>query len=312
MGFNHQSITSAQLYAKSSRVQAWAEEARKAGWAHWVDDIPVSPHCHEFATALREAVPSVKFYPAAMYRVVDFQQATATVFVALWVGLECCPYALVQIGRADYRKSGNTYLYGVMGRKIRNKKYKFYDAQHYMALTENLKKAVRTAVSHLIAYSPHEVADIQFEDFKEDVRAVSHSKRSRLSDLLDSIGKEVLANEIRAAKAAGYAFSTPEFQAVAAEIDEATAVSSAERMRRVSATFVHFYKVGGEMFAGTVECIDVGNRNTIDGKTEKTCKIDELPGYIQERVPVLQTLEPGNYVAGVGRKMSDMMYWVEK
>ena len=62
----------------------------------------------------------------------------------------------------------------------------------------------------------------------------------------------------------------------------------------------------------TVE--NIRNKNDFDvrGLPTTTYELSELPEFMTSKISVLQILEDGNHVDGVGMKVNPTLFWVEK
>jgi len=329
MGFKHIAVRALAVPPEHDIAIA----AQQVGWEYMLDGVPVSQHLHAYATALREAVPNLKF--GAVWERYNFDDETETCYregpeggqvrvtyaTEVWVCMDVSHYALAKIGYRKYRQSSNTaYEYGVYARGIKNAIYGDYRDQHYTRMSINLKAAMKKALLNLIPYTVAECATHQYDAIKRKSDRSGAAKTGVLPSLLGAVSHNVLMNEVRALRAAGVAFSTPEFQAVAEEMDDAVQLANAERNKRVDAVMVQFVTRGGVMRA---ECAAVrhirGNDGAVfaevdeDGRgVVKAYIMEEVPPFIVEKVSVLQGLDNGGHVDSIGMKVNDTLFWVEK
>jgi hypothetical protein len=310
-----------------------ATSAQVAGWEYMLDGVPVSQHLHAYATKLREAVPNLKF--GAVWGKYSFDGGTETMYregpeggqvhvtyaTEVWVCMDVSHYALAKIGHKKYRQSNNSpYEYGVAARGIENKIYGDYREQYCIRMSVKQRAAVKNALLNLIPYTVAECATLQYDAIKRKSDRSGAAKTGVLPSLLGAVSHNVLMNEVRALRAAGVAFTTPEFQAIAEEMDDAVQLANAERNKRVDAVMVQFVTRGGVMRA---ECSEVRDIRRNDGAAfaeednegngvVKSYAMEEVPPFIVEKVSVLQGLDNGGHVDSVGMKVNDTLFWVEK
>jgi hypothetical protein len=142
---------------------------------------------------------------------------------------------------------------------------------------------------------------------------VSRGKAAKLPTLLGKVTNSILLGEIRALHSAGVTFTTPEFREVVANMEDAIELANGERSKRVDVLMVYFVKRNGVMVAETVHVDNIrGGDSSTHAKEITTYAIDQVPAFVEEKVSVLQTLDNGSHVDGVGMKVNDNLYWVEK
>jgi hypothetical protein len=279
-----------------------------------VDGIAVVSQLAEFVAGIRKAFPALKFYPGEMWA--TYTGDNGVVFRSyreLYAGVPGQLYLVGRIGYCGYQQTSTEDFYMVDSRLIVNEKYNPRNERYSMRLTTNVNRAIKNALINLVPYSTLELTTRCYREFRTKSYEVGENKGNTLERLLGQINKAALLNEIRSLKSAGVQFSTEEFRAVAAECDEAVQVSNAEKGKRVDALLVHFLGQGQNMFAETVPVQDIRRTAYAVGNDAVTTHtLADIPELIREKVAVLQTLLPGNHVDGVGMKMSDRLFWVEK
>ena len=121
--------------------------------------------------------------------------------------------------------------------------------------------------------------------------------------------------EIRALKAKGVEFTTPEFKRIAEDVDDVYGAYESEKARKVGALFVRFHKIGEETYVTLQEAMDIrGNYQEIKlgENTYATVPVSELPEDIVGSVSVLNILNNEQYVANVGMKLDNNHFWIER
>jgi len=312
MGYAH--IPVRHLTDNRTELDTRIEAAKAQGWRGWVDTIPVSSQVYELAMGVRKAYPFVKFYVSDKCRwhsaIGDMQYASE-----IYAAIDTCPYVLAKIGYGNYSVRSNvrgTATFMVRARGIENEKYDSGRPQYHMRITTNLKVAIKNTLANLLPYDMREVADCEYEGYRSKSQHVGASKAAKLPALLGSISHSVLLNEIRALTAMGVAFNTPEFRSVAQSCDDAAKLANEERSKRIDVVLMHFVMRTHGIVA---ECIGMQNiraYHTFRPELLETYPLDGVPQALQDKVAVLQTLTPGDHVDGVGMKVEEMLYWVEK
>ena len=292
------------------------EAAKAAGWQWWLDTAPVPQELYELGMGVRKAYPFVKFYTTTGDNKCTWACNRSNVWYALevFVAIDTCPYALAKIGHGKYgvADDASNYTYMVRARGIENERYHSGREQYRMRITASLKIAIKNTLANLLPYSMEEVADREYEGYRSKSQHVGASKAAKLPALLGSVTHSVLLNEIRALKAMGVTFNTPEFRSVAESCDDAAKLANEERNKRIDVVLVHFVTRTDGIVA---ECINMQNiraHYTFKSGLLETYPLADVPQALQDKVAVLQTLLPGDHVDGVGMKVEEMLYWVEK
>lgn len=294
-------------------MSARIETAKTAGWQWWLDTIPVIHRVYELGMEVRKAYPFVKFYATTVSNMCRWDYAgNVSVAAEVFIAVDTCPYVLAKIGYGGYHQTKGEHRYIVNARGIENGKYHLDREQHSMRLTSSLKSATKNTLANLLPYTTHEVAKREYHDYYNKSMHTGSSKASQLPALLSALTHSVILNEIRALKAMGVVFTTPEFRSAAENCDAAARVANEERNKRVDAVLIHFVEHSEGVVA---ECAGVHNvRKQFPFKLDlsETYPLADVPQAYQDKVAVLQTLAPGDHVDGVGMKVEEMLYWIEK
>jgi hypothetical protein len=229
------------------------------------------------------------------------------------------PCDLGRISWADNGVQSGECTYGVYSRKIQNAKYAQHRDQHHMVMTSDLEKAVKNARKHLVPYTTRELAQVFYEPLHEKVSKVLDDVKSKAHDGARGIvnNRMAILQEIEFLKKQGVQFVTPEFRELSENIEQLLGDYREQEARKVSAVFVRFKQIGDTTYADLQEVHNVREirwdvkMNTTDAQAI-SCSADELPQDIAGQVAVLNILENEGYVAGVGMKIDDKTYWVER
>lgn len=317
MGYKHTPVR--HLVDHRFELDERIEASRVAMWQWWLDTIPVSREVYELGTGVRKAYPFVKFYATVEESKCHWQFANclSTVPVQyaseLFIAIDTCPYVLAKIGYGDYSVGSRaTFTYMVRARGIENEKYDSGRPQYHMRTTTSLKVAIKNTLANLLPYDMREVADHEYGAYRSKSQRAGASKAAKLPALLGSVTHSVLLNEIRALTAMGVTFNTPEFRSVAQSCDDAAKLANEEHSKRIDVVLMHFVTRTDGIVA---ECIGMQNIRAHDvfkSESLETYPLADIPQALQDKVAVLQTLPPGDHVDGVGMKVEEMLYWVER
>jgi ElaB/YqjD/DUF883 family membrane-anchored ribosome-binding protein len=188
-----------------------------------------------------------------------------------------------------------------------------------MVMTSDLEKAVKNARKHLLPYTTRELAQVFYEPLHEKVSRVLDIVKTKAHDGARDVSNNRMAilQEIEFLKKQGVQFVTPEFRELSEKVEQLLSDYREQESRKVSAVFVRFKQVGDTTYADLQEVHNVREirwdvkMNTTDAQA-MSCPADELPQDIAGQIAVLNILENEGYVSGVGMKVDDKTYWVEK
>ena len=282
---------------------------------NYIDGLPVSKPLWTLASEIRKVNPALKFCSVNGYRYIGPHR----LFDRLFAYRDGHEFVLGEIGYGDYRLRKNYETinkYMVASRKIINEKVKYYNDQHHMAITDNLKNATKNACKFLVPHTMTEIAEISFYDFGKELREQKNDAINAARSVVEkctsmSVVKAELNNLIRL----GVEFVTPEFKNAAAELFKATAEAEVEKARKVGAYYIQFIEYRGVMRVNVLT-FDTNFRNdSMDKDTAHNSTqllAADLPMDIQEKIAVLSMVQDGTSVPGVGRKVSATSFWLER
>jgi hypothetical protein len=279
-----------------------------------MDGVPVNRHMHDFAEALRKAMPGVKFGHDDALRgssVVGMSE-----LAVYYPGQE---YALGYIGHGDYSLTGSNCVYIVYSRKVANGKIRPGQRQHYMLQSESLDKAVKNAKRALLPYTNEEVANLSITDFGTHVRdLVEEADGEARAYVRKCRDEDVLAKELRNLISLGVQFVTPEFQAAATQFLTAEAEARDKKAHLQGAYFIRMYERFDGMYADVLtydrKVKDASRWSTIKpSPTESvTLKAEDIPEDVQMKIATLSMMDAETYVPLVGYKASATTFWIER
>lgn len=291
-------------------------DAIALGYPHTFEGYPVRPEMLAYLTALKESMPLLKFVPNKKHPYAWDKDGTGVIYLfhEFLTYLDSNPVCLGKVGCGQYgttkRVQNPERRFMVASRKIENSKYGTSREEYHMALTKDIKTSVRNARKYLVPMTHAEIARNLYGDIKTSVNKVRDVPVKALEDLVDKISRMRrvdLMREIRSLTLQGVEFKSQEFQEASNQCVELLDQYEEENRRKIELLFVRVRNVGDEQY------IDVsGDLETYATNDLRTYRIDELPQDIAGSIAVLSILEEGQYVARVGRKVDDNMYWIER
>lgn len=291
-------------------------DAIALGYPHTFEGYPVRPEMLAYLTALKESMPLLKFVPNKKHPYAWDKDGTSVIYLfhEFLTYLDSNPVCLGKVGCGQYgttkRVQNPERRFMVASRKIENSKYGTSREEYHMALTKDIKTSVRNARKYLVPMTHAEIARNLYGDIKSSVNKVRDVPVKALEDLVDKISRMRrvdLMREIRSLTLQGVEFKSQEFQEASNQCVELLDQYEEENRRKIELLFVRVRNVGDEQY------IDVsGDLETYATNDLRTYRIDELPQDIAGSIAVLSILEEGQYVARVGRKVDDNMYWIER
>jgi hypothetical protein len=298
------------------KVKGIVNRATEAGYTEFLDGVPIYKELLEFTQALKKAMPKVKFFPHTFRHI---NSANVHACDELFVYMDDFPCDLGRISWADNGVQSGNCTYGVYSRKIQNAKYATHRNQHHMVMTSDLEKAVKNARKHLLPYTTRELAQVFYEPLHEKVSKVLDDVKGKAHDGARGIvnNRMAILQEVEFLRKQGVEFVTPEFRELSENIEQLLGDYREQETRKVSAVFVRFKQVGDTTYADLQEVHNVREirwdvkMNTTDAQAI-SCPADELPQDIAGQIAVLNILENEGYVSGVGMKVDDKTYWVER
>lgn len=243
------------------------------------------------------------------------------VFKEVWAYLPNQPYALGRVGHGDpsVDRDSDKEAYWVYSRTIFNAKYAAHRDQYNMVTTKDMFKAVKEAKKSLRAYSPHECALVTARDFthavENEVNTVNNAVSSTKYKVTDSpdLYRE-LQHILELSDHGQYQFLSDDLKAKVQAWKQATDEWAVEKVRSIPSCFVHVNVIRDKQRFDVVECADAKQVSKClrDNSSTNYYYEEDLPTELMGKLSVLSLLEGGQYSKGVGLRISDTMFWVEK
>lgn len=287
-----------------------------------LDGIPVRRQVYDLGTELRRSFNGYRFHASAngpncnhVVQVNYSDNVTKRCYADVYVYIEGSDYV---VGRIGY---GNSYgieradkaTYMIYSRKIRNEKFSERREQYHMSFVSDIKRATKAALTKLTPYSPKEMAGLTFREFKHDIENVRSNLRGSLGGVLSPLrDNNVLMTELKGLIAQGVQFSTPEFRAAAEKAIAAEREWEAVRHKPMHGCYVYVRMVGDRQWVDVINALDMGARSQVDSYTHTSFPVEDLPEDIQGKVSVLAMAQIDQYMQGVGRRVSEKAFWIER
>lgn len=293
------------------------EDTKQYGWDKWVSGYPTSDELKPLMDKILQAMPSIKIYPRSTSRLIKPTQEIRIV-QDFYLYTDTCAFPLGHVGFKDYTvgRGEGTATYGVYSRKIKNAKYHDSRDEFNMIMTSNIDKAFKAVKTYAVPYTDKELAEEYYGDMVSKVNDMSRVSKRDLDNLIGKIkwgSDKSVIEEILYLKSQGIKFKTEVFNEVANSIQEMYDKANEELNRKISALFVHFRKVGDDMYVDVQETGDIRQSRYAEFVSPPTTyHVDELPEHILNGVSVLNILQDRQYVARIGQKIDNETFWLER
>jgi hypothetical protein len=302
-----------------------SKSAKEDGWKHYYEDTPVTEELKSYLEAISKAMPRIKFTPY------DYTHASATVFddtgvyqttknfrvaKAFLLYMDEYPFEMGRVSYGDHSVNTNGEMtYAVYSRRISNAKYATHRDQHWMIMASDMKKAIKNVSKYVVRYTTKELARALFEPFYNNLGRALSRAQSNVSDAIKTVkyNDSALLTELQHLIRSNVQFATPEFTQLAKDLPKLTEELFEQKNHKPDGVFVSFRKVGDDTYAEM--CVAQNARGSYQPKfTEEVieCKVDELPPEISGNIAVLNILENDSYVDGIGAKIDDTHFWLER
>jgi|TARA_R110000824_G_scaffold380703_1_gene573184 hypothetical protein len=261
-------------------------------------------HLFEFMDEISKAIRGVRFvYKYAYER---------------WVYMPGEPYPMGYIGFGDYRvNTTGDDRFIVCSRKIENVRYTDYSAPYHMKMSSKLEPAVRNAKKFLSNYSPIEMAGVDTANVRNGINEVLGDLSRKATEDAKNIGlpnvdvfgeRVTLLNELRHLLNTDHEFVDARYNAKLRTMFESMKEFAACN-ERINMNFVRVYQRLGDQTFDVVPVDEVNNWGC-EVRQEVTRYTDDLPEDIMGKVASLSLVADRSYVAGVGYRVNESMFYV--
>lgn len=307
-------------YTAPSNDRLIAERNRHG---YWVEDangeltIPVTNKLMHFARAIKRAMPWVQFGVVVDYGMLrnEVHDSGSWVLSELYVYVPGQQYALGRIGYRDYGIRETIYAYGVYSRKIKIGKVNKHSDRYYTAISSDMNRAVKAATKSLIPYSVEECARKSFSEFRDNViQEVSNASNEASKFISACRGASVLTAEITNLIRQNVEFVTPEFKAAAAHYLSAQQEAVAAQAKKTGGCYIRLFVKNNQQFADMAVLQEkVGQYSgAVFTPGSGVIPVEEVPADVQSKLAVLMSMSNGAYAPGIGYRVDDSAFWVER
>ena len=307
------------------RAKTIPDLAKENGWKIFFQGTPVSKELNDYLEGIAKVMPNLKFAPY------DIAYANKTVFdesgtyqttksfrlaKSFLLYMDEYPFELGRASHGDHSVNGSgEETYAVYSRRINNAKYAQHRDQHFMIMASDMSKAIKNIRKYVVPYTSRELARALYDPFHVGVGRALQKAQNDVGEAIKTVkyNDRALITEIQHLMKMGVQFSTPEFAELAKTLPSLTEQLVTEKNRKPDGMFVAFKQIGEETYADICVASDV--RSSYQPKfTEdiQTVKVSDLPQEIAGNIAVLNILQNDAYVDGVGAKIDDTHFWLER
>ena len=318
MGYEHALVSKivGETALLREKVKNWVTTETGNTKAHIHDGIPYRREVFESYTKLKLIHPQLEIgiVPGA------FGGRLSDGATSAWLYVPTQRYAMLKIGYGRFRVGEDCQpAYMIYARGVQNNKYKDWRDQHYMQHSENINTIVAQAKKQLRPYTQAEEAAMTLSVFRGMVyadKAAAFVAEMRASDNILSAARSDVLAELVGLRQAGHVFAS---RKLCEAVDEYIAKKKAaveEEALHAHVWYVRIIDRCGEQMAEVLDIYDVAQKDAQDITNStaliKRYKLDELPETLAGRITLLNMAGANNGVSGVGLKLNDRAYWVER
>lgn len=320
MSFNHMLVTTLLRDTKSYMAQRANSidttdprtEQHAARVLRTVDDVDgVSVKTAELCEAVRSELRGIKFAFARRGSKTVWDGSLSKL-MALWAYYPGDEYAVGLVGFGDFAVSTSDDVYAVYARGIRNEKFADHRDQYHMAMSSSMDRAVKNAKKYLRRYSTVEVADLNLGDIQTKINSAVWTTSSQYREAQKAVFEHPMVETEIERVLNGSTFCDPTFRQAAATLMAVRDEHKARSEKEHHGWYVNLRHYPAGVVFEVLEMYDIRRL-----KDASQCKLtsyrqEELPQELAASLATLSMLENGNYVEGLGIKLSDVSYMVLK
>lgn len=321
MGYEHRTVESMTLTtaqarefaASAARNRSATDTFHYAQVERVIDGIPMRKELADLCDSIRAQYKNIQFAVAYNATVaIGYVTTVATV----WAYFDGDTYALMEL---SYVRQGGYNdgepRYGVYARHITNERFSGHNEDYHRCTSTRKDKALAAAKKYMRPYAPYEIAERSYSKFRD---LVVNSKTTVSAAPQDALRRVTMhpqfVSEMENLAQSEYAFRTPEIKEHILAFLVARAEHAEVAGKRRSAAYVYARMDGGDQVFDVYKVSnDITNTwaNPVNaGAVATTFKTEDLPEYVYEKLGVLSILTIGGYVADIGMKYSDNVYWI--
>ena len=224
-------------------------------------------------------------------------------------------YAMGWVGFGDFRLNGDgTPMITIFSHNISNEKYDSYREQHRMLMSTNPKRALSNALGYLRPYTPFQIANGFARDVVLKVDETQSQNRRKVYKAKNSVVEhQQLATELRVLVENGYQFVDKEFGDLVASF-VAEVKEHDINTQSIAMYYVRGYTLNGQEYFDTQLCDDMHSSFSfrVANHSPQRYTSEELPQDIAGKLAVLMMCEEDEYVDGVGVRLPNGVFYVNK
>jgi hypothetical protein len=321
MGYEHRTVESmtrttaqAKEFAASAALHRSATDTfHYAQVERVIDGIPMCKQLADLCDSIRAKYKNIQFAVAYNATVtIGYVTTVATV----WAYFDGDTYALMELSyipQAGYRDGESRY--GVYARHISNERFSGHNAEYHRCTSTREDKALAAAKKYMRPYAAYEIAERSYSKFRDLVVSSKSAVSVAPQDAMRKVTMHPqFISEMENLAQSEYAFRTPEIKEHILAFLVARAEHAEVVGKRRSAAYVYVRMDGGDqvfdVYKVTNDITNTWSNPIYAAAVPTTFKTEELPEYIYEKLGVLSILTIGGYVADIGMKYSDNVYWI--
>lgn len=301
------------------------EDATTEGWKILFQGVPVSQELNDYLEGIVKVMPNLKFTPyeiayanKTVFDDTGTYQTTKSFRLAksILLYMDEYPFELGRVSFGDHSVNGaGEETYAVYSRRINNAKYATHRDQHFMIMANDMSKAIKNVRKYVVPYTARELARALYDPFHTGVGRALQKAQNDVGEAIKTVkyNDRALVTEIQHLMKMGVQFTTPEFAELAKNLPSLTEQLVTEKNRKPDGMFVAFKQIGDETYVDVCVVADVrGSYQPKFTEDMQTIKVSDLPQEIAGNIAVLNILQNDAYVDGVGAKIDDTHFWLER
>lgn len=194
-------------------------------------------------------------------------------------------------------------IYRIAGRLVRNEKYAQYNDEYYAKTTTDPKKLLKMLRDYVKPLTALEIMDKTSGSVEHDLYLWKDSPKDQFRGIVRDLRDADIAEEIMYLQSVGVQFRSDKFRRVVSE--GLGLYEEAKRREQARYSTVHVFLQPDE---SVVVSSAAGTSLPAGSWTFQT--MEEAPQWVQHQVAMLRMCEAGGYIPEVGRKVTDVLYWV--
>lgn len=222
-------------------------------------------------------------------------------------------FALGEVGFKNTKSKGNGELtYYVQSRRIKNDKYREGSWQHHIVSTKSLANAAKAAATYLVPFTCEEGAratcDLARQMVSDKVGKYQSVVRDAFRELTGEVGYASNMSSPFMMELRSHKFTSPALNAASEKFYAAhDAWKDVEAASKAPLYYVGVCENYGQHVVDTAR-VEIGYPCKIEAFERMPA--DSVADWVRGRVAVLSMVEPMSYVAGVGLRMDDKIFYV--